>query len=496
MSKFIVLSADDNVGVALEKLKAGAQIDAAATVVLKEDIPSGHKFALRPIAKDENVVKYGLPIGHATADIPAGGWVHVQNTKTNLKGEDEYVFTPATPATPENNPAIPTFQGYRRSNGKVGIRNEIWIIPTVGCVNNTVERLAAMANKTKPAGVERVIAFPHPYGCSQLGDDHENTRIILADLSQHPNAAGILYVGLGCENNVMAKFRQLVENLPGRCPDIAYMVTQDEADEEVTGMTHLEGLMTRAASAKREPVPVSELCVGLKCGGSDGLSGVTANPLLGAFSDWLVDRGGKIVLSEVPEMFGAEVPLLNRSADEKVFDAGVHMINDFKRYFTDHGQNIYENPSPGNKDGGITTLEDKSLGCTQKAGNRPVVDVVPYGGVVTKRGVTLLSGPGNDIVAVTALTAAGAHMVLFTTGRGTPLGGPAPVVKVSTNSDLARRKPHWIDFDAGKLVETGAMNIVLKEFVDTLIRIASGEETCSEQRNMHDFAIFKNGVTL
>ena len=496
MSKFIVLSADDNVGVALEKLKAGTRIDAADTVVLTEDIPAGHKFALRPIPGGGDVIKYGLPIGHATADVPAGGWVHVHNTKTNLKGEDEYVFKPSAPAAVEANPEVPAFQGYRRANGKVGIRNEIWLIPTVGCVNNTVERLADMANKRKPDGVERVVAFPHPFGCSQLGDDHENTRIILADLSLHPNAAGILYVGLGCENNVMSKFREMVESRADRCSDIAYMVTQDEADEEVAGMALLEGLMARAATAKREPVPVSELCVGLKCGGSDGLSGVTANPLLGAFSDWLVDRGGKIVLSEVPEMFGAEVPLLNRSLDEKVFSEGVHMINDFKRYFTDHGQNIYENPSPGNKDGGITTLEDKSLGCTQKAGNRPVVDVLPYGGVVTERGVTLLSGPGNDIVAVTALTAAGAHMVLFTTGRGTPLGGPAPVVKVSTNTDLARRKPHWIDFDAGKLVETGSMSGVLKEFVDVLIRIASGQETCSERREMHDFAIFKNGVTL
>ncbi len=474
MNKFIVLSPADNVGVALAPLPAGTRIDVAGGVVLAEAVPQAHKFALRAIAKGENVVKYGLPIGHAVADIPAGGWVHVHNVKTNLRGVDEYTFTPTPSAAP---PAadIPTFKGFRRANGKAGIRNEIWIVPTVGCVNQTAQRLAAMAEKEKPAGIDAVVAFPHPYGCSQLGDDHETTRRLLANMTLHPNAGGVLVVGLGCENNTMPKFRALVESLPSRNPDIAYMVTQEEEDEEAKGMELLRGLMKNAASAKREDIPVSELCVGLKCGGSDGLSGVTANPLLGAFSDWLVDRGGKIVLSEVPEMFGAEVPLLNRAASPEVFGKGVAMINDFKAYFTNHGQDIYENPSPGNKEGGITTLEDKSLGCTQKAGNRPVVDIQPYGGMVSAPGVTLLSGPGNDIIAVTALTAAGAHMVLFTTGRGTPLGGPAPVVKVATNSALAAKKPHWIDFDAGQLVETGSMAATLENFLKVILATASGD---------------------
>jgi altronate hydrolase len=492
MNKFIILSPADNVGVALAALSSGESAGGAA---LAENIPAAHKFALKPIAKGENVIKYGLPIGHAVADIPAGGWVHTHNVKTNLCGEDSYTFVPS-PSDAHAAPDIPSFQGFRRANGKVGIRNEIWIVPTVGCVNRTAERLAAMGELEKPASVDIVVAFPHPFGCSQLGDDHETTRHLLANMALHPNAGGVLFVGLGCENNTMPKFRELVESLPGRNPNIAYMVTQEEEDEEVAGMRLLRDLTAKAAAAKRESVPVSELCVGLKCGGSDGLSGVTANPLLGAFSDWLVDRGGKIVLSEVPEMFGAEVPLLNRSVSPEVFEKGVAMINDFKRYFTSHGQDIYENPSPGNKDGGITTLEDKSLGCTQKAGNRPVVDILPYGGVVEKPGVTLLSGPGNDIVAVTALTAAGAHMVLFTTGRGTPLGGPAPVVKVSTNSALAEKKPHWIDFNAGQLVETGSMSATLANFIKTVMDTASGSPTRSEERSMHDFAIFKDGVTL
>ncbi len=495
MNKFIVLSPADNVGVALVPLAAG---EAAGGVALAEAIPAAHKFALVPIAKGEHIVKYGLPIGRATADIPAGGRAHVHNVRTNLAGEDRYAFNPvaAPSATACAAAEIPAFRGFRRASGKVGVRNEIWVIPTVGCVNRTVERLAAMAEQEKPAGVDRVVAFPHPYGCSQLGGDHEDTRAILADMALHPNAAGILFVGLGCENNVMAAFRELVESRPDCCPDILYMITQEEADEEEEGLRRLRALMARAAGAVRESVPVSELCVGLKCGGSDGLSGVTANPLLGAFSDWLVDRGGKIVLSEVPEMFGAEAPLLNRSATPEVFAKGVAMINGFKRYFTDHGQDIYENPSPGNKEGGITTLEDKSLGCTQKAGSRPIVDVLPYGGVVSTPGVTLLSGPGNDIVAVTALAAAGAQIVLFTTGRGTPLGGPVPVVKVSSNSDLAARKPHWIDFDAGQLIAGASMPAALDRFIGTVLAAASGAPTCSEKRGMHDFSIFKSGVIL
>lgn len=494
VNQFIILTPNDNVGVALAEIPAGTALDVGGGLVLKEAIRQGHKFSLRDIAKDDDVIKYGLPIGHATVDIPAGGWVHVQNLKTNLAGEGEYAYVPE-PVEAPSLPA-PTFMGYRRANGGVGIRNEVWIIPAVGCVNHLAENLAKQANADRPEGVGEVVAFPHPFGCSQLGDDHETTRVILADLACHPNAGAILCVGLGCENNVMAKFRELIESRPGANSRIDYMVAQDEDDEEEAGMAKLRRLMVEAAGDRRVPVPVSELCVGMKCGGSDGLSGVTANPLIGCFADWLVDRGGKVILTEVPEMFGAETPLLNRAIDRDVFDRGVDMIKDFKRYYKEHNQPIYENPSPGNKDGGISTLEDKSLGCTQKGGHRSVVDILAYGETVRKPGVTLLSGPGNDLVSVTALSAAGAHLVLFSTGRGTPLGGAVPVIKVSTNSALAAKKPHWIDFDAGRLVSGESMETLVERFAETIVTTASGAKTRSEERGLHDMAIFKNGVTL
>lgn len=498
MHKYIILNPDDTVGVALEKLATGTVINLTdGQLKLIEDIPLGHKFALRELPAGANVLKYGVPIGHATQAIPAGAWVHVHNVKTNLKGEEKYSYAPTPPKPSQADPQRQVrFPGYRRANGTVGIRNEIWIVPTVGCVNWLAERMAVEGATILPAGVDGVSAFSHPHGCSQMGEDHENTRTILADLAQHPNAGGVLFIGLGCENNTMKEFRELVESKERKNPNIRYMVAQDENDEFASGLVLLKELLAEAAKARREPVPVGELCVGLKCGGSDGLSGITANPLIGAFSDWLVDRGGRTVLTEVPEMFGAERALLNRAVNDDVFARGVAMVNDFKHYFLRYNQTIYENPSPGNKAGGITTLEDKSVGCTQKGGSRPVVDVLPYGGIVTKPGVTLLNGPGNDIVTVSALAAAGAHLILFSTGRGTPLGGPVPVIKVSSNSALAKKKPHWIDFDAGSIAEGETMEAALERFVGKILDIASGTQSNSEKQRAHDFAIFKDGITL
>ena len=498
MTQYIILTPDDNVAVALAALAAGETLDIGGGLAIRENIPSGHKFSLRDIPAGGMVEKYGVPIGRAAKDIPAGSWVHVHNVRTNLEGEEAYVYEPAP--VPAGCLAascdIPTFKGYRRSGGRVGIRNEVWVVPTVGCVNWLVERLAREANAIRPDEVDRVKALPHPYGCSQLGDDHETTRVVLANLARHPNVGGVLFAGLGCENNVMADFIKLVETHSDRCPNIRYMIAQDGEDEMAAGMAHMHALLAGAAGMRRTDIPVSELCVGMKCGASDGLSGVTANPLLGAFSDWLVDRGGRTVLTEVPEMFGAERGLLNRAVSAEVFDRGVAMINDFKRYFVRYNQTIYENPSPGNKEGGITTLEDKSVGCTQKGGSRPVVDILPYGGIASKPGVTLLSGPGNDLVSVSAMAAAGAHLILFSTGRGNPLGSPVPVVKVASNADLARRKSHWIDFDASPLATGTPMPELLGRFVELVLAVISGQETKNEIGGFHDFAIFKDGVTL
>ncbi|MDR2391715.1 MAG: altronate dehydratase family protein [Planctomycetota bacterium] len=497
MREYLLLNPDDDVGVALTGLKAGQRIDLPGDPVLRDDIPAGHKFAVRTVAKDSPVRKYGLPIGVADQDIPAGACVHVHNVRTNLAGEENYAYRPAAgplPAFPF--PEIPRFQGYVRPSGRVGIRNEVWIIPTVGCVNHQACRLAELADSRKFPGVERIVAFPHPYGCSQLGEDHENTRNVLANLARHPNTGGVLFIGLGCENNVMADFVRLVESRPGHCANFRCLIAQDAGDEIAEGLRLLDGIMAGAAGAVRTEAPVSTLCVGMKCGASDGLSGVTANPLLGAFSDWLVDRGGMTVLTEVPEMFGAERELLNRAANEDVFRRGVGMINDFKRYFLRHGQAIYENPSPGNKDGGITTLEDKSIGCVQKGGSRLVTDVLPYGGAVTQPGVSLLSGPGNDLVSVSEMAAAGAQIILFSTGRGNALGGPVPVIKVSSNGELARRKPHWIDYDASPLATGRPMPEVLAGLTELVLDVAAGHSTRSEENGFHDFAIFKDGVTL
>ena len=451
----------------------------------------GHKYALRDIAAGEDVVKYGMPIGHATAPIKKGEHVHTHNLATNLGPQLEYVYEPgkAQPFEPNAGLGGETFMGYRRRGGRVGVRNDVWVVPTVGCVNSLCERLAASCGG---------VALTHPYGCSQLGEDHETTANLLAALCCHPNAGGVLVVGLGCENNTLDSFRARVEALAARlCPDgggnaavnIRFMRAQDPGDEFERGKSLLAELQAEAAKAERVAVPVSELKVGLKCGGSDGFSGLTANPLVGRFSDWLAARGGSTVLTEVPEMFGAEALLVNRCRDRATFDKFVKMINGFKAYYESHGQPCCENPSPGNKAGGITTLEDKSLGCVQKGGSSPVNDVLGYGEQVKEHGLSLITGPGNDLVAATVLAAAGCHMILFTTGRGTPFGTVVPTMKVATNSTLAQAKPHWVDWDA-------MANPDVEAFARKVLAVASGEQAANERNNARGIAIFKDGVTL
>ena len=445
------------------------------------NLADGHKYALRDIAKGENIIKYGNPIGHATADIKAGEHVHTHNVKTNLSDKLTYTYTEAKQDFPITE-SDKTFMGYVRANGDVGIRNEIWIINTVGCVNKIAEKLAAKTG---------AYAFVHPFGCSQLGDDQALTQKILRGLVNHPNAAGVLVLGLGCENNNIELFKTVLgEYDPQR---VRFMNCQDENDEISAGVAIIEELKAYAAQFKPQPVPVSKLRVGLKCGGSDGYSGITGNPLVGRFSDKLISMGGSCVLTEVPEMFGAEHLLMQRAESREIFDKTVDLINDFKDYYTRHNQVVYENPSPGNKKGGITTLEEKSLGCVQKGGKAPVVDVLDYGDILSKNGLSLLNGPGNDIVAITNLTAAGAHIILFTTGRGTPLGAPVPTVKVATNHDLAVRKSDWIDFDASPVLEGRTLT---EELLDYVIAVAEGEETKNEKYGYKEISIFKDGIVL
>ena len=495
MKKQIQINPADNVVVAVDTLSAGDHITVGTTTVtVREEIPAGHKVALQDFKTGESIIKYGFPIGHARKDISSGSLVNEKNIKTNLEGLQDYTWQPQDTTLDIPDKGL-TFNGYRRRNGDVGIRNEIWIIPTVGCVNGIVNQLAeTLRQETSGKEVDAIVAFPHNYGCSQLDNDHENTRKILRDMVKHPNAGAVLIVGLGCENNQPDAFREFLGEYDTE--RIRFMVCQQVKDEHEEGMNILRELYTIASTDKRTAIPMNELRVGLKCGGSDGFSGITANPLLGVFSDFLVAQGGTTVLTEVPEMFGAETLLMNRCATEELFNKTVRLINDFKAYFLENKQPVYENPSPGNKAGGISTLEEKSLGCTQKSGKSGVKDVLMYGDRLTTRGLNLLSAPGNDLVASTALAASGCHMVLFTTGRGTPFGTFIPTVKISTNTALSENKPGWIDFNAGTLVEGESMETLSEQFIRFILEVAGGRFVNNEKKGYREIAIFKSGVTL
>lgn len=496
MRDYIQINEKDNVVVALRDMKAGSILAGVKALV---DIPAGHKMALRDIPREGEVIKYGFRIGLAREDIKAGAWVHTHNVRTALGDILDYTYRPVDTSIAPTEDV--TFSGYVRPDGSVGIRNEIWIIPTVGCVNNVATAIAKQANdrlagmeENVRANVDEVIAFPHPYGCSQMGEDQENTRKILSNLVKHPNAGGVLVLGLGCENSNIEVLKPYIGSYDS--DRVKFLVCQEVEDELEAAAVLVDELIEHAAGFRREPVSASGLIVGMKCGGSDGFSGITANPLVGRFSDLLVSKGGTTILTEVPEMFGAETILMDRCADRALFDRTVCLINDFKQYFTDNYQTIYENPSPGNKKGGISTLEDKSLGCTQKSGTSAVKGVLAYGERVETPGLNLLSAPGNDLVAATALAASGAQLVIFTTGRGTPFACPVPTIKVSTNSGLAGKKSNWIDFNAGVLVEDSEMNATSEQFFEYVLRVASGEKVASEKAGFHDMAIFKQGVTL
>lgn len=495
-TSFLKINPADSVVVCLRAMKAGEIIAVdGKEITLLQDTPAGHKVLLTDKSKGEDIIKYGYPIGHAQQDLKAGEWVNENNLKTNLAGTLEYTYNPVNEKlsiAKENR----TFMGYVRKNGDVGVRNEIWIVPTVGCVNGVAERVAKQLEaETKLEGIDAVHAWHHNFGCSQLSEDHEATRKILRDIVLHPNAGAVLVLSLGCENNQPDDFMAMLGDYDK--DRIKLIVTQKvDGDETEECMNVLRDLYEQVKQDKREEVPVSKLRVGLKCGGSDGFSGITANPLEGEFSDWLVAQGGTSILTEVPEMFGAETILMNRCETKELFEQTVSLINNFKDYFLSHGEPVGENPSPGNKAGGISTLEDKALGCTQKCGRAPVSGVLEYGDRLQTNGLNLLSAPGNDLVAATALASAGCHLVLFSTGRGTPFGTFVPTMKISTNSDLFNRKNNWIDFNAGQLVDGKTMSELMPEFIDKVLAVASGEKARNEINGYREISIFKNGVTL
>ena len=493
---YLQINKGDNVVVCLQPINAGEEIKIGNHAVQAlRNTPAGHKILLCDTPKDKPIIKYGYPIGRAKENLKAGEWVNENNIQTNLSGTLEYEYHPAIkPLSIEQEDR--SFKGFMRKNGEVGIRNEIWIVPTVGCVNGIAERLARqLEQETQLKGIDAIHAWHHNYGCSQLGDDHENTRKVLRDICLHPNAGAVLVLSLGCENNQPEDFMKMLGDYDRE--RIRLLVTQRvEGDEIEEGMKILRKLYKTAAQEKRKDVPVSKLRIGLKCGGSDGFSGITANPLVGEFSDWLIAQGGTTILTEVPEMFGAETILMNRCQTPELFQKTVHLINNFKEYFLSHGEPVGENPSPGNKAGGISTLEDKALGCTQKCGHAPVSGVLEYAERLKTNGLNLLSAPGNDLVASTALAASGCQMVLFTTGRGTPFGTFVPTMKISTNSQLFKSKQNWIDFNAGELMEGVDMLTLRNLFIDRIIATANGEKVKNEMNGYREIAIFKNGVTL
>ncbi|MGK2911031.1 MAG: UxaA family hydrolase [Sphingobium sp.] len=493
MKKALQIHSGDSVAVALAPLSSGECVDVGGgDIILRQDIPSGHKFAIVDVAEGDNVLRYGFPFGRATAPISVGDHVHSHNVRTALGLGGEYRFDAEHVATVPQ-PSERHFDGYGREDGAVGTRNEIWIIPTVGCVGRTAERLATLASANLAPGIDAVLALPHPYGCSQLGDDLDGTRQVLAALACHPNAGGVLLIGLGCESNQLATLKTLIPE--GRLHRIRTLGAQMSEDEIEEGLQAIAELSAIAGKDRRAPFPLSRLRLGVKCGGSDGLSGVTANPLIGRMADAVGDAGGSVILTEIPEIFGAEQLLMDRCADRKTFDALVGLVRRFKQYFADHGEPVSENPSPGNIKGGITTLEEKSLGAVQKGGHVEVTDVIPYAGRASRTGLTILEAPGNDAVSITALAAAGATLTLFSTGRGTPLGSPIPTLKIASNSALAKAKPRWIDFDAGVVLEHG-LDVTAEELLDLVIATASGNLSRNEQNDERSIAIWKKGVTL
>ena len=497
MGRVLKINPRDSVAVVVcEALAAGEEVEVDGRhITLRECVERGHKFALEDMKAGEAVIKYGYPIGHLMCDVSSGEWIHTHNLQSDLCDNLSYVYAPQIDAIDYPRDEALRVMGYQRQSGDMGIRNELWIVPTVGCVNGQAQAIAErLKRECDCSAIDDVCVFTHNYGCSQLGDDHRNTQRALAALVKHPNAGGVLVLGLGCENNQVAALQDVIGEWDG--DRVRFLIAQEVEDEVERGVEICKELVAKMREDRREPLPLSLLRVGLKCGGSDGLSGITANPLVGAFSDWLIAQGGTTILTEVPEMFGAETILMSRAVDESVFEDEVRLINDFKEYFRSYGQPIYENPSPGNRQGGITTLEEKSLGCVQKGGRQPVVGVLDYCEPVVKRGLNLLQAPGNDLVASSALALSGCQMVLFTTGRGTPFGSVVPTMKISTSTPLARFKSGWIDFDAGPIIEGEKMDDMLQELIAKVLKTANGDRVRHEQVGFKELAIFKSGVTL
>lgn len=496
-NKLLLIHPDDNVAIALTALEKDELHQAGGKEIqLLEHIDPAHKVAVRRIEEGGQVIKYGLPIGTAFKEIQPGEHVHIHNVRTNLEGLIEYEYHPVPDVWSSFLPQKEAwFDGYLRRDGRAGTRNDIWIIPTVGCVNRTAQLLAQAAKERYKGMVDGIQALTHNAGCSQLGDDMLTTQKLLKGLINHPNAGAVLVVSLGCENNCLEYFKPV---LGAVAPDrVKFLVTQEHSDEYAEGMRLLDELAMYASGFKRQRLPASLLQIGLKCGSSDAFSGISANPLCGRITDRLVRCGGRAILTEVSEMFGAETRLMERAVDRKVFEDIVGLINNFKEYFIRYGQPIDRNPCPGNIRSGISTDEDKSLGNIQKGGFAPVVDVLYYGDQVDKAGLSLLTGSGNDAVSVTNLTASGANLVLFTTGNGNPFGAVVPTIKISSNTELQRRKPEWIDFNAGQVLDGSGFNEVTKELFDFMLEAASGKrQTKNEQYGYQEISIFRDGVTL
>lgn len=488
MNTLLRLHPKDNVALALRPLPSGARVSVEGISLFTRDpIPYGHKVALVSIPKGGRIIKYGYPIGRAVRSISPGEHVHVHNTESGRAHGDT-----ARPVIREESSLIPrfpqdTFLGFRRQDGRVGVRNHVLVMASVHCVNGGVERIGRE--------VPGVVALPHIYGCSQLGEDLAQTRRVLEGYVSHPNVGATLIVGLGCE---ALPTRELVDGLRDRGYRVELLLLQEIGGSRAAvrkGKELAAELLGEVGKLRPEPVPLSELVVGVECGGSDAWSGVTANPAVGAIADALVAHGGTVILSEVTEFIGAEHILAARAISPEVGKAILRAVARREGVAVEMGVDLRgAQPSPGNMEGGLTTIEEKSLGAIVKGGTTPVREFLGYGERPSARGLVVMDTSGNDLESVTGMVAGGAQVVLFTTGRGTPVGNPiVPVIKISSNTPLYERMRDDLDFDAGSILRGEPPTSVAARLAALLLEVAGGRPTQAEVWGHREFAIEPRG---
>ncbi len=498
----ILLSPDDNIGVARRDLRCGLQITTPRGVIaLQESIPMGHKAALCGIPRGGSVYKYAQVIGRARRPIECGEWVHVHNLElAHGQGTLEYaVESPRPPELPDGLPRM--FLGYRRGDGRVGTRNHVVVVPTSNCSSHVCERIAEEVRKEAEDGVDGVFAVPHTDGCAQhTGPDIEQLERTLKGIIAHPNVCAALVVALGCEVNSLTRYcgpgMETIYGKPAAALEI--QASGGTVKAVAAGVAKVHSLVEAAASCPRTEEPVGHLTIGLNCGGSDAFSGISANPALGYASDLLVGAGGTVVLAETPEIYGAEQVLTRRAADIKTGKELVRIIERYCEYAARFGATMDSNPAPGNLRGGITNIVEKSLGAVMKGGTTTLNGVIDYAERIAGKGLIVMDTPGYDPVSITGLAAGGCNLIAFTTGRGSGIGFPiVPVLKIASNSRIFRLMADNMDVNAGDILD-GNSDIREKgiEIYRQIVRAASGERTRSEILGHREFAPWRIGPVM